>query len=147
MTATIDRWAGEFILLWGWRRLLAALVAGAFSALAMPPFHAFPVLFLTFPVLIWLMDATASDPPAGLLKRFWRGFATGWTFGFGYFLAGLWWVGNALLVEADEYAWMLPFALTVLPAILAVFWVSMGFMSNTLTSFFQDTIIPLIAGG
>lgn len=34
-----------------------------------------------------------------------------------------------------------------LAAILAVFWVSMGFMSNTLTSFFQDTIIPLIAGG
>jgi flagellar biosynthetic protein FliQ len=34
-----------------------------------------------------------------------------------------------------------------LAAILAVFWVSMGFMSSTLTSFFQDTIIPLIAGG
>ncbi len=34
-----------------------------------------------------------------------------------------------------------------LAAILAVFWVSMGFMSSTLTSFFQNTIIPLIAGG
>lgn len=34
-----------------------------------------------------------------------------------------------------------------LAAILAVFWVSMGFMSSTLTGFFQDTIIPLIAGG
>jgi flagellar biosynthetic protein FliQ len=34
-----------------------------------------------------------------------------------------------------------------LAAILAVFWVSMGFMSSTLTSFFQDTIVPLIAGG
>ncbi|TYB77898.1 flagellar biosynthetic protein FliQ [Maritimibacter fusiformis] len=32
-----------------------------------------------------------------------------------------------------------------LAAILAVFWVSMGFMSSTLTGFFQDTIIPLIA--
>ncbi len=31
--------------------------------------------------------------------------------------------------------------------ILAVFWVSMGFMTETLVSFFQDTLIPMIAGG
>lgn len=30
--------------------------------------------------------------------------------------------------------------------ILAVFWVSMSFMTETLTSFFQDRLIPLIAG-
>lgn len=34
-----------------------------------------------------------------------------------------------------------------LAAILAVFWLSMGFMSETITGFFQNTIIPLIAGG
>lgn len=122
MAATVDRIAGEFILLWGWRRALAALVAGALSALAMPPFYAFPILFLTLPVFVWLMDATAADPPAGVVRRFLRGFATGWLFGFGYFLAGLWWVGNAFLVEADKFAWMLPFAVTILPALLAIFW-------------------------
>lgn len=34
-----------------------------------------------------------------------------------------------------------------LGAIVAVFWLSMGFMSETLVSFFQSTIVPLIAGG
>lgn len=34
-----------------------------------------------------------------------------------------------------------------LAAILVVFWMSMGFMSETITGFFQATIIPLIAGG
>ena len=34
-----------------------------------------------------------------------------------------------------------------LAAILAVFWVSMSFMTSTLVSFFQGTIIPLIVGG
>jgi flagellar biosynthetic protein FliQ len=34
-----------------------------------------------------------------------------------------------------------------LGAILAVIWVSMGFMTETLVSFFTSTIIPLIAGG
>ena len=33
-----------------------------------------------------------------------------------------------------------------LGAILAVFWVSMSFMTNTLVSFFTSTIVPLIAG-
>ncbi len=31
-------------------------------------------------------------------------------------------------------------------AILAVFWVSMSFMSSTLVSFFHTSIIPMIAG-
>jgi len=34
-----------------------------------------------------------------------------------------------------------------LGAIVAVFWVTMGFMTNTLVSFFKSTLIPLIAGG
>jgi flagellar biosynthetic protein FliQ len=32
-------------------------------------------------------------------------------------------------------------------AMLAVFWVSMSFMTTTLVAFFTDRIIPLIAGG
>ena len=34
-----------------------------------------------------------------------------------------------------------------LAAIGAVFWLSMGFMTQTLISFFHDRIIPLIIGG
>ncbi|WP_227269042.1 flagellar biosynthetic protein FliQ [Roseobacter weihaiensis] len=34
-----------------------------------------------------------------------------------------------------------------LAAIVLVFWISMGFMTQTLVSFFHDQIIPLIVGG
>lgn len=34
-----------------------------------------------------------------------------------------------------------------LAAIVAVFWVSMGFMTEALTSFFTAQLVPLIAGG
>ena len=34
-----------------------------------------------------------------------------------------------------------------LAAIVVVFWISMGFMTQTLVAFFQDRIIPLIIGG
>ncbi|MRU15452.1 flagellar biosynthetic protein FliQ [Roseovarius sp. A21] len=34
-----------------------------------------------------------------------------------------------------------------LAAIVAVFWLTMGFMTQTLVGFFQDRLIPLIIGG
>ncbi|MFY9212042.1 MAG: flagellar biosynthetic protein FliQ [Aestuariivita sp.] len=34
-----------------------------------------------------------------------------------------------------------------LGAIVVVYWISMGFMTQSLVSFFQDEIVPLIAGG
>ncbi|MEM0937187.1 MAG: flagellar biosynthetic protein FliQ [Pseudomonadota bacterium] len=39
--------------------------------------------------------------------------------------------------------------LTFVPKLLAiilVFWMSMGFMTESLTSYFQDELVPLIAG-
>jgi flagellar biosynthetic protein FliQ len=32
-------------------------------------------------------------------------------------------------------------------AIVAVFWMTMGFMSESLVAFFTDTIVPIVAGG
>lgn len=34
-----------------------------------------------------------------------------------------------------------------LVAIVVVFWVSMGFMTQTMVTFFTSTLVPLIAGG
>jgi flagellar biosynthetic protein FliQ len=34
-----------------------------------------------------------------------------------------------------------------LAAIVVVFWLSMGFMTQTLVAFFQDRLVPLIIGG
>lgn len=103
----------------GWRRRLLALAAGAASAVAMPPLG-FPwVLFLTFPILVLLLDGAARVPRKR--SRFVAAAWIGWWFGFGYFLAGLWWIGSAFLVEAEAFAWMIPFAVAGLPAGLAIF--------------------------
>jgi len=50
----------------GLRRWLVAFAAGALSALAMAPFDAWPVLFLTFPVLVWLIDGAAAGRWGGV---------------------------------------------------------------------------------
>ena len=45
----------------------------------------------------------------------------GWFWGFGFFVAGLWWLGAAFLVEADAFAWAMPLGVLGLPALLALF--------------------------
>ncbi len=105
------------VLAWGWRRWLIAFGAGALSALAMAPFNAWPVLFLTFSTLVWLIDGSGSGRWGGVAAAA----ATGWWFGFGYFLAGLYWIGYAFLVDAPTFGWLLPIAVIGLPAGLALF--------------------------
>ncbi len=105
------------VLAWGWRRRLIAFGAGALSALAMAPFNIWPVLFLTFPTLVWLIDGSGSGRWGGVAAAA----ATGWWFGFGYFLAGLYWIGYAFLVDAPTFGWLLPIAVIGLPAGLALF--------------------------
>ncbi|MFG1365357.1 apolipoprotein N-acyltransferase [Xanthobacter sp. V7C-1B] len=101
----------------GWRRRGVAFVAGAIGALAMPPFGLWPVLVLSFGVLVLLIDGCRG----GLKRRLWSAAGVGWWFGFGYFLASLWWIGDAFLVEADVFGWLLPFAVLAMPTGLALF--------------------------
>src|SRR5262249_28543047 len=114
---TLTRLAHAIVLAWGVKRVLIAVAAGALSALAVAPFNLWPVLFLTFPALVWLTDGAAAGRGGGVLLAA----ATGWWFGFGYFLAGVYWVGHAFLVDAQTFGWMLPFAVLILPAGLAIF--------------------------
>jgi apolipoprotein N-acyltransferase len=118
----MERLANRILLTTGWKRALLALCAGAIAVLGQAPFHLFIVCFLSFPVLVWLLDGAVSRPTRSLVGTVWPAFATGWWFGFGYFVAGLWWIGNALFVEATEFAWLWPFAVTLIPAALAVFY-------------------------
>ncbi|HWE76980.1 MAG TPA: apolipoprotein N-acyltransferase, partial [Pseudolabrys sp.] len=78
---------------------------------------AWPVLFLTLPVLVWLIDGST----AGRHGALWSAAIAGWCFGFGYFLFGLYWVGYAFLVDAKTFGWLLPVAVTGLPAYLAIY--------------------------
>lgn len=110
------------MLSWGWRRAFIAFAAGLLADLALPPVNFFAVMFISLPVLVWLIDGASGNANASLLGRLRPAFVTGWWFGFGYFTGGLFWIGNALLIEADQFAWALPLAVFGLPAFLALFY-------------------------
>ena len=92
-------------------RIGLALLAGALAALAHPPFGILPGL-IGYPLLMLLSER--STTPRG---AFWMG----WLAGFSYFFIGCWWVAEAFMVDPAQ-AWMAPFAASLLPAGLGLFW-------------------------
>lgn len=138
----MERLAGKVMLLSGWPRILLAVFAGAVGAFALPPFGIFATLFISFTLLVWLIDGSTGNPGGGIVSRLRSAFAIGWLFGFGYFVANLWWLGNALLVDAEEFAWALPLAVLGLPAYLALFY---GLAAALARLFWSDGVGRLAA--
>ena len=102
----------RILALTGWRRPLLAVLCGVLAAAALPPWHVLPLLIPAFVGLVWLLDG-APTPRAALFL--------GWCFGSGYFLLGLHWIAEPLLVDAARHAWLIPFALVGLSGGLAIF--------------------------
>lgn len=100
-----------------WLSGLCGMLLGALAVLGHAPFHVWPAFMVSICGLILLLDG-ASQNPKRLRSAFWRG----WSWGFGYFLAGMFWVGNAFLVDAEKFAALMPFAVTALPAAMGVYW-------------------------
>lgn len=105
----------------GLRAALLAFVMGAVGAFGQAPFHLWPLTMAMFTLFVWQIDGAA-----GLKKRVSAGFWRGWCLGFGYFFSGLWWVGSAFLADAETYAKLIPLAVTIMPAGLALFWGLIG---------------------
>ena len=115
----------------GTRRALFAMLMGALSVLAFAPLHAWPVLFLTFGALIWLLDGCHARHDR-LGQRLKCAGIVGFWFGFGYFLAGLYWIAEAFLVEPWRHGWLIPFVLTAMPGGMALFFAAAGALAMLL---------------
>lgn len=96
----------------GWHADLAAALAGALAAAALPPVHAIPVLLIAVPALLALIGAAPT--PLTALRR-------GFFFGFGHHCIGLYWITEAILVESARYWWLVPFAVPLTAIVMALF--------------------------
>ncbi len=141
-----DTFAHRLLLLWGWPRRFAALSVGALSALAQAPVHAAPILFLTLPALVILIDGAIVAGPRGV-RRLGPAAVTGWWFGFGYFLAGLHWIGVAFFAEGrSALIPLMPVAVVGLAAGLALFTALGTFVARLLWSDGPTRIFALAFG-
>ncbi len=112
----LARLATQIGRLRGWRRAFVAIAAGAMATAAMPPWSVIVLLFPALTCLLWLLE----DPTRGVVRPVGAA-VIGWWFGVGHFGTGLYWVGEATLVDAARHGWLLPFAIGGMAAGLALF--------------------------
>ena len=127
-----------FVVLLGTRnRFLTAMilfVAGGLMTLGFAPYHHWGLIFFSLPVFYIQLSTSRSFGQAC-----WRGFY----FGYGYCMAGTWWISNSLLVDSDKFGWMVPVEVLGLSAVMALWFVLFGalcwkmrtHMSNTMFVF------------
>lgn len=129
----ITRAVLEFAHLKSWQRYALAFGLGAVSVLAVAPLFFWPVLLLTLPMLSLMLESPEAEATTAPVRAsFNRAAVTGWWFGFGYFTFGLHWIVEPFLVEADKFAWLIPFAITLLPGGLALFFAAATALAHTL---------------
>lgn len=119
--------AERVVLSSGLGRALIAFAAGAVGALAMAPFNFWPAMLVPMVIAVWLLDGVEPGARKYSLAPLRTAAWLGWLWGFGYFVAGLWWLGAAFLVDGDKFAALLPLGVIGLPAALALF-TSVGFV-------------------
>jgi apolipoprotein N-acyltransferase len=91
---------------------LLIFITGCLSALAFPPIFLFPFWILSICILLnYIFNA----------QSFKSAFTIGLLWGFGHFLAGLYWVANGPATYAEEFWWAIPLALFGIPFELAFF--------------------------
>jgi apolipoprotein N-acyltransferase len=114
-------WLAEAAMLsYGWRRFLLLVVAGAISALSVPPLFILPALFVGMPILVWCLDG--AERLHGFRRLFSPAFFIGFAFGLGYFIVALHWLGAAFIQQGGIYWALMPVGIGGLAALLALFW-------------------------
>ncbi len=96
----------------GRKKNLLALACGISLTLALPPLHILPFAVFGFCGFFLLIIACNSRKDA---------FKTGWWFGLGHFVTGLYWIAFALLVDIADFGWLIPFAVLGIPACIAIY--------------------------
>ncbi len=114
-TSRVHTWLGEQR---PWRQRALAVIAGAVATLGFAPFQLTLLYVAAIVALVWLLDVAAARP-----KRLGAAFATGFYFGLGQFVTGLYWVSSAFMVDSAAWGplWGVPAALA-LGAGMALFW-------------------------
>ena len=121
--------------------LLYIFFLGAISSYSLPPYNYFIINFITFPLFFILLFNIKKKTFKN--KSF---FKYGWLFGFGYFLFSLYWISISLTFDQD-FKFLIPFALVLLPAFLALFYGLMTFLfsifysKNVISSFFIFSLL------
>ena len=117
------------------------IILGAISSYSLPPFNYFIINFITFSLFfIFIFNKKKRETNNNFF------FEYGWCFGFGYFLFSLYWIVISLTFD-QSFKFLIPVAIILLPAFLAIFYGLMTYLfsilysKNVVSSFFIFSIL------
>jgi apolipoprotein N-acyltransferase len=113
--------------------LFLAGLCGIGLSFIQAPYNLWYLIFPCFSVFYFIYALSHTKAQA---------FFLGFIFSLGYFVTGLNWIGNALLVEGNEYRWVWPLSVIGLPILLSLFTGIYTTLSHML--FKKDTLSGLI---
>ncbi|MDA9615838.1 apolipoprotein N-acyltransferase [Candidatus Pelagibacter sp.] len=102
------------------------------SSYSLPPYNYFIINFITFSLFFIFIFNKKKRTPKN--KSF---FQYGWCFGFGYFLFSLYWVSISLTFD-QSFKFLIPVAIILLPAFLAIFY---GLITYFFSTFYSKSIV------
>lgn len=85
---------------------------GYLYTLCFAPHNYFPLGMLSFTLFLLILD---------YIKGYKKIFFAGFLFAFGHHVTGLYWIANSLLVQPDKFGWLVPFAISAIPAYLSLY--------------------------
>ena len=121
MLCFLESLRNKIIKIGGWKRNFLAFSFGMLGVLALPPFLVLPLILVSLVFFNWILDGILIAKKCSKVFIIFQSFLTGWCFGLGFFLGGLYWVYNSFFVDPDKFAWMSPFAVLFLSSGMAVY--------------------------
>ena len=123
------------------KEILFLFALGSISSLSLSPYNFFIINFFTFSLFFSFLFKKLNER---IDKKVY--FFYGWIFGFAYFLTNLYWITISLTFE-DQFSFLIPFALILVPFFLAIFYglVTLAFVllkpKNIISSFFLFSLL------
>ena len=111
---------------------LYIIFLGALSSYSLPPYNYFIINFFTFS--LFFIFIFKKKKKLSKNKSF---FQYGWYFGFGYFICSLYWIAISLTFD-QSFKFLIPLAIVLLPAFLAIFY---GLMTYLFSIFYSKNVI------
>lgn len=103
----------------------AQFVSGALLALGFAPYHYLVPALLALAVF-YHGQITAASLRSACVRAFW--------FGYGFSIAAHYWIAFSLLVDVQQFGWLVPFCVLGLSAAMACWWVAFAALFATLKS-------------